>query len=219
MTKLFVCLANSWKLGGSCVAGIEVERHGDEFAVVRNGADPVWIRPVSDSEHGELSTETVAQFNLLDVVEVECIEPVPQGAQVENWLFASGSLKKVGDFPPDQQHLAELLSSNRAGLFGNRGKAVHSDDFDGVGYSLLFIQAENPTLHHSTTKKGRDQLRIRFRYSGTDYNLPLTDPVSDELLRETPSLLVQADAVFLTLSLGVQQNKFHTKLIAGIVYC
>ena len=43
--KRMVCLANSRKLNGRCVAGIELV--GDR----RIG----WIRPVSDREHGEVS--------------------------------------------------------------------------------------------------------------------------------------------------------------------
>lgn len=218
MTKLLVCLANSWKLGGSCLAGIEVQRSADEFVVVRNVEDPVWIRPVSDTQHGELPIRTLEQFKLLDIIQLECTKAVPQGAQVENWLFARGTLKKVGEFPADRQHLDLLMSSDRAGLFGNQGKAVHSDDIDTVGHSLLFIRTEEPTLHHQTTKTGRDQLRIRFLYNGTAYDLPLTDPVADRRLRENPKLLAKADAVFLTLSLGLEQNQFHTKLIAGVVF-
>lgn len=219
MSKLFVCLANSWKLGGSCVAGIEVKRRDEEFLVLRDGADPIWIRPISNTEHGELPIETLEEFKLLDVIEVECTEAVPHGAQVENWRYVAGSLKKVGQFPADREHLQQLTCSSRDLLFGNKGKAVHADDVDAVGYSLLFIEAENSVLVHQTTKKGRDQLRIRFRYNQRDYDLPLTDPIADGLLRKDPKLLKQAGAVFLTLSLGLKQNEFHTKLIAGIAFC
>lgn len=219
MKKLLVCLANSRKIGGRCLAGIEVQQGGDDFDVVREGGEPVWIRPVSASQHGELATYTVQAFNLLDVLEVECTAPAPVGAQVENWRFESSSLKKVGEFPNDVAHLDLLLSSDRGGLFGNHGKAVHSDHIGEVDHSLLFIRAHEPTSHVQKNAKGNDQIRMHFVSNWMQYDLAVTDPVAEKLLPVTPELLTAADAVYVTLSLGLEYQSFYSKLIAGVFYC
>jgi hypothetical protein len=219
MKKLLVCLANSRKQRGRCLAGIEVQLRGDDFEVVREGGHPVWIRPVSTSPHGELPTRTVEAFHLLDVLEVECAAPVPVGAQVENWLFESNSLKKVGEFPNDVAHLNLLLSSDRGGLFGNHGKAVHSDHIGEVDHSLLFLRAHEPTSHVQKNAKGNDQIRIHFVSNGMQYDLAVTDPAAENLLPSTPEVLREADAVYVTVSLGLEYQSFYSKLIAGVIYC
>ena len=68
VTKRIVCLANSRKLNGRCIAGREVSR---------GGAGP-WIRPVSEREHQEVS-EYERQYQdgsdprVLDVISVPLI--------------------------------------------------------------------------------------------------------------------------------------------------
>ena len=80
--KRILCLANSRKLSGRCLAGREFD--GLE-------AGP-WIRPVSDREHEEVSEherqyEDGSDPRVLDVIDVPLCEPRPSGYQVENWLL------------------------------------------------------------------------------------------------------------------------------------
>ena len=81
-TKRIVCLANSRKLHGRCVAGRELVADRPE----------AWVRPVSDREHQEVS-EYERQYQdgsdptLLDVVDVPLLEHRPKDYQQENWLL------------------------------------------------------------------------------------------------------------------------------------
>jgi hypothetical protein len=85
--KTIVCLANSYKTGGICVAGKEK---------LGNGAFGHWIRPVSDRPGAELSRTECANSNygapkLLDVIAVPLLKPVPHGHQIENhWSIPPG---------------------------------------------------------------------------------------------------------------------------------
>lgn len=77
-TKRIVCLANSRKLSGRCVAGRELVADRPE----------AWVRPVSAREHQEVS-EHERQYQdssdptLLDVVDVPLLEHRPKDYQQE----------------------------------------------------------------------------------------------------------------------------------------
>ncbi|HXF07313.1 MAG TPA: hypothetical protein VNK45_02115 [Candidatus Acidoferrales bacterium] len=83
IVKRIVCLANSRKLNGRCVAGIEITRGNKRVG---------WIRPVSAREHEEVS-EYERQYQdgsdprVLDVIDVPLIAPKPKDYQQENWLL------------------------------------------------------------------------------------------------------------------------------------
>lgn len=77
-----VCLANSRKLYGRCIAGKEV---GGEHA-------GRWVRPVSNRLHEEVS-ENERQYEdgsdpeVLDIIEIPMVSAKPHGYQQENWLL------------------------------------------------------------------------------------------------------------------------------------
>lgn len=84
-TKRIVCLANSRKLNGRCVAGREV----------LDGDPGPWVRPVSDREHQEVSEyerqyEDGSHPSVLDVIDIPLSGPAPGTYQQENWRLDSG---------------------------------------------------------------------------------------------------------------------------------
>ena len=77
--KRILCLANSRKLSGRCVAGREIV----------NSQAGAWIRPVSDREHQEVSEEEQryedgTRPQVLDVIHLPLIEQRPHQFQQEN---------------------------------------------------------------------------------------------------------------------------------------
>jgi len=83
--KRIICLANSRKMSGRCIAGLEFEESqvGD------------WIRPVSSRPDGELTIfdwpmEDGTEPGLLDILRIPMIEPRPNGCQTENHLIDNG---------------------------------------------------------------------------------------------------------------------------------
>ncbi|SRR5712691_1061793 len=81
-TKRMVCLANSRKLNGRCLAGKEL----------LNDQPIAWIRPVSSREHEEVSEyerqyEDGSDPRVLDLMDVPLLDPRPKGFQQENWLL------------------------------------------------------------------------------------------------------------------------------------
>lgn len=81
--KQIVCLANSRKLAGRCIAGREW--------TTESGAGD-WIRPVSERKNREVSEyerqyEDGSDPQVLDIVQVPVLKPQPDGYQRENWLL------------------------------------------------------------------------------------------------------------------------------------
>jgi hypothetical protein len=91
MTRI-ICLANSWKRGDRCIAGI-------------NELQGKWVRPVSDLPDGQIPKE-MRQINrlepaLLDVLEIPLAKTGPDfGFACENLSVLPGKWRQVGKVPP-----------------------------------------------------------------------------------------------------------------------
>lgn len=82
VVERLVCLANSRKLSGRCVAGKEL---------IDEVAGP-WVRPVSDRPKEEVSEderqyEDGSDPRVLDIIDVPLTAPRPKAYQSENWLL------------------------------------------------------------------------------------------------------------------------------------
>lgn len=129
MRTLFVCLANSKKYRGRCIAGIELIREIDgTFSPVKEHGKTKWLRPVSNAEHGEVDTNIVKHIKLHDLIEMDILEYCPKGYQSENVLFDPNSLKVVGNLSPNPSIL-DKLTDNPDTLLGNKGKAVPEEKY------------------------------------------------------------------------------------------
>ena len=81
--KRIVCLANSRKRGGRCVAGKVMQSDGRSAG---------WLRPVSARDDEEVSPRERCYADggepqILDVIDVPLLSPRPKTYQRENWLL------------------------------------------------------------------------------------------------------------------------------------
>jgi hypothetical protein len=87
-----ICLANSWKRGERCIAGISTTKEQ-------------WIRPVSDLPDGRIPKE-IRQIggtepSLLDILEIPLAKTGPDyGFETENISILPGKWQRVGHVPP-----------------------------------------------------------------------------------------------------------------------
>jgi hypothetical protein len=216
-----VCLANSRKLSGRCIAGKEMQ----------GGQPSGWVRPVSAREHEEVS-EYERQYQdgsdpaILDVIDLQLIEPRPKGYQQENWLLDPqtywGKVNRItwNDLPALQDPAAALWIDGHstynglndqiplalAGALTTSLRLIHIDD--------LAIRVFRPGEAFGNNKR---RVQGRFEHHGFEYRLWVTDP------RYERTFLLEADGeyevgeCYLTISLGEALNNVCYKLIAAII--
>lgn len=220
MEKLFVCLAVSFKYGGRCIGGVEVIQSSNgssSFTVVKQNGIPQWVRPVTRySEHGEIPMNVSSSCHVGDIVKLTDVEACPDCAQSENYYFTG--IEKVGHIAINSNNLNMLCDESHSLLFGNKGKAVHPDCYREIGYSLMLIKAKDVDFFmENRWGSERKRLRVSFSYNGIVYDLPVTDPDFCETANSGVEKLNGYKSYYLTISLGVEFEGWHSKLVANVI--
>ena len=179
--KRIVCLANSRKLHGRCVAGREWT----------DGRAGQWVRPVSDREHQDVSEyerqyEDGSDPRVLDIIDVPVLDPKPEIYQTENWLLDPEYYwEKVGrlswfDLPVLAEPVAPLWLDGHSTYHGLNDK-IPLDVAGSIRDSLKLIHVDKLDL--SVFKPGeafgntKRRVQGRFKHAGNRYYLWVTDPV------------------------------------------
>lgn len=223
VTKRIIVLADSYKHGGRCIAGVEIPGNGSN----------VWIRPVSDREGEAISDRerTYADGTLctyFDVVDIDFLEPTPHKCHTENWLIDSRTQwRKVGSI--GFSDLSELIDTGlRLWLNGRKTWAGLNDemtegDSDGYDYSIGLIRVPRATVILETSERYNSRsVRVDFFYNLARYRLKLTDVAAKSwFLVNKRDGSYRCDDCFLTISLSEPTDKtgseinFRYKLVAG----
>ncbi len=212
MPARIVCLANSNKLRGRCLAGIRLD-HKNRPRKLND--DPIWVRPISATEHGEIATDLVSHIQLLDVVEIELAEDHREAHQMEYYYFLEESLQVVDRFSFDG--LEDLCETVRPFIFGNKHNAVHNDRIYLLHHSLLLVKPKNPRFFTAESERnpGKPKPRLSFEYKNLPYDFPITDP---SITTNKIDGLSNVSELYVTLSLGLPYEAWNYKLVAGVMY-
>jgi hypothetical protein len=215
-----ICLANSEKWQGRCVAGLRLDGQG-------------WVRPVApDTEHGQLllrhmKLEGGTEPRVFDVIAVDLKEPRPEPGQPENWLIGRGPWL-LRDRPAPPEVLAGLHPAVAAGpdLLGSNGSRIENRRAEQLPSSLALVRPSRLRFWLAKDLRDFPQARVEFKLDDQRYDLPLTDPAwKGRILRKlagqgqcSPEEAgIPANAsVFLTVSLGELFHGYHYKLVAAI---
>jgi hypothetical protein len=219
--KRIVCLANSRKLNGRCIAGKEIG--GNQFGER--------IRPVGAREHGEVSEyerqyEDGSDPRVLDIIDVPLIDPQPKDFQQENWLLEPHYYwVKVGR--ATWSHLTRLadrvqpLRIDGIHTYNGLNDKIPLAQALSVRSSLRLLQVSSLGLSVFKPREafGNPKRRVqgRFKYGGKEYHLWVTDPVYERAFLAKPDGDYQVGQCFLTVSLGEPYNDACYKLIAAII--
>ena len=220
--KRIVCLANSRKFNGRCIAGKEV---------LPNRTIGSWVRPVTDGGGGEIRIWECqypdgAEPKVLDVLDIPLLGHVPKDYQSENWELApKPPWKKVRVAPFE---LAAVLLDPLAPLW-SMGHSTYNGLNDRVPLaeataltdSLRFIRVENLTLNilapGESFGDAKQRLQGRFRHEGDNYRLWVTDVLWEEEYLGKRNGEYFVGMAYLTISLGEPHEGFAYKLIAAII--
>ena len=221
--KRIVCLANSRKLSGRCVAGKECS----------NGAPGSWIRPVSARDSEEVSEyerqyEDGGDPRVLDIVDVPLLGPRPKQYQQENWLLDPDSYwAKYGQMRRSNLSAwvdnAEPLWINEHHTNNGRNDKIPLSLAKDLNDSLRLIQVDKLTL--SVFKPGeafgnsKRRVQGRFQQGGDEYRLWVTDPGYERDHLAKPDGDYEIGKHHLTVSLGEPYMDACFKLIAAIIPC
>lgn len=209
MTRI-ICLANSFRPGGRCIAGIDVDTGR-------------WVRPISKSIDRAITFEARAiegrEPNILEVLEIPLENDGPdEGCQPENRLLKQGKWIKVDQKEPNE--LLPYCESNSVILHNHEDRvpAIYFDTLSRDQWkSLQLIRSKDVSFHVDPF----DKMRAYF-CDGEGYQLSLkvTDPVFLNRLNEKKD--VSRDCI-MTISLAapwspddIQPLKCY-KLVAGVI--
>lgn len=217
MDKYFICLANSYKHGGRCIAGVEVLWDGEKSKVVRDKSGIAkWIRPISkETTTGEIPNHQASLINVLDVVRLEGVVPCPSHAQQENVYFQAMTFTGK-HYAITSQLLQRFMDEKHRHVFYNFGKAVLPFDYRQGSHSILLIRVEHAEVYADEGYSGQVRYRISFIYHGHQYDFPITDPCYQTELRLGQRATGQKGTMFITCSLGLEYEGAHFKLAATV---
>jgi len=177
-----VCLANSRKRDGHCVAGLEIGAGG------KLGR---WIRPVGPRESESLTPDERrycdgTEPRLLEVIEMTLLDRVPCGHQTENYRPHPGRpWKRVGRLrcaelaPGVQKFPGSLWFDGPSGGYGFNDKVPY-EKVGAFTYSLLLLVPDRLRIEvqeEGNPKKRKVRADLLFGYK--HYLLPVTDPVAE----------------------------------------
>lgn len=217
--KTIVCLANSRKTSGRCIAGKEWQ----------NGKPGEWIRPVSSRPTHEISEEERRYENghdpqLLDIIRMPCNAQQPLSHQCENHLIDPEYYwAKDGRLSWSNIH-NWLDNPNNLWGFGQSSYArLNNRVVDGQeeGTSLYLVSADCLRLLVGRKAQYPDSKRAvcgEFVYREKTYRMDVTDPVveRDFLARDDGQYDISNPV--LCVSLGDLYQGFFYKLIAAVLY-
>jgi hypothetical protein len=220
-SKRIVCLANSIKEGGRCVAGKEVKG---------SGAYGGWIRPIGGRESDELSISECdlgagSQPKLLDVIDVPIHGAVPDHHQSENHLIHLKPWRKVDRITwSELKGMADRparLWKNEDHTRGGQLDCMSREDAFSFSTSLALIWVPKLVAEVSPDPwKAKTHYRGSFEYMGDTYKFKITDPIAIESLKGKGEGNHDIKDAFLTISLTLPWEKDNNrcyKLIAAII--
>jgi hypothetical protein len=215
MTRI-ICLANSWKRGERCIAGI-------------NELQGKWVRPISDLPDGQIPKE-MRQIDrlepaLLDVLDIPLAKTGPDfGFESENLSILPGKWRQVGKVPP-----AYLLK-----YCNSQAYILHNDlRYVTVEYMQSLPKCDRLTLQlvkavRFTVKKLIQRFEGGNKWEGsivTKYNQRLTATITDPVfIRKLELGYRPQKACLVTVSLSMpwrpddwEGDDPCWKLIAGVI--
>ena len=192
--RKIICLANSRKYSGRCIAGKEL----------LPGGIGGWIRVVSGSRTGELTIKEITMQNgsppeLLDLIALYTEEGAAHRYQSEN-RFAGDTLwiwdrKMSPSILPRLCDEPEHLWINGYSSAGGVNDRIPLDLADkNLASTLLFITVERLCIVVGEDARGLQRIRGEFIYHRINYRLVVTDPAIESRYMQMAAAIITVPA-------------------------
>ncbi len=220
--KTILCLANSRRPGGRCVAGKEIV----------NGKIGSWIRPIN-AENGHAISEADLQYengtsaDVPDIVTIPMLESRPHAHQTENHLIASDYYwEKQSTATWDQikdatDKVPGPLWLNLESSFHGVNDKIPQAAANSLTSSLLLIAPSK--LEISVGKESqygggsKRKVRAKFQLNGALYNFVVTDPWAEAEYFAGADGSYKINEARLCISLAEAINGLAIKLVATLL--
>ena len=217
--RVLVCLANSRKQSGRCVAGKLLDGSGR------------WIRPISARENHEVSLDERRYDNgeepaLRDVVNLCVVEHRAHTYQGENWLLDDRYYWTKARSLKWKQLAALEDAPDRLWINGQHTLHGHNDQIaleqtNQLANSLRLIRVPEFVIRvfRPGAKYGDNKRKVqgKFKYLGTSYHLRVTDPLIEKKFLALGDGAYTLPTSYLTISLGDPHHGKAYKLIAAVM--
>jgi len=214
-----VCLANSRKISGRCIAG-------------KIMSENKWMRPVSNRESEEISEEERRYENgqmpkLFDVISIPVKEYKPKLFQSENYLIDDDYYwEKIGEFNSSLDNLLDYPENLWGiGESSYQGLNDRSSEQKQNNYSESLYLVKPQSLKIIVRTEGHEfgdakrKVRADFNYNDITYIFPVTDPEFERkyLSGENGVFALPVENTYLCVSLGLPYNGYCYKFVASII--
>jgi putative nucleic acid modification protein with dual OB domain len=221
--KTILCLANSWKTGGRCVAG-------KEFTGAKAGD---WIRPVSPRPTHEIAPSerryqdgTLAEVR--EIIEIPLQEHDVLGHQTENHVIDTNHpWRRAGVATWEQIHtLADAVDGplwlNEHSTIQGLNDKIPEQLLTAITDSLKLVNVTDLVLRVAlepgwNDKPAKKKVRGSFTLNGEGYRLAVTDPLVTGLYGDKPAGNYPIGEATLCVSLSAPEYGHAFKLIATVL--
>lgn len=203
-----VIFTKSYKNGGYCVAGINLDTHS-------------WVRFVSNdaATHGAIIDSDMQYDSLdfckpFDVVSVPVLQHCPVALQSENYLIdRSKYWKKLGTMDLDE--LLDICPLNDdAFIFKNTWSYLVPEDTVGIDHSLVMVRVYDLEINHEF-RGSPAYKKCSFIYHRNQYNfMSITDP---EYRNSEPTQLVGDAILIISIPEAPDNNNRIYKCVSKII--
>lgn len=220
--KTILCLANSRRPGGRCVAGKEIDGQG--FGE--------WIRPVSTGDSEAISAkdrcnEDGRDPSVLDIIEIDMLKPRPHAHQTENHLINDKIYwREIGRLGWNEVTTAldtiqGPLWANGHSTWNGRNDKVPEAIASGLPCSLYLVRPDRLSIE--VAEEGgafgapKRRVRASFSFNDASYKFVVTDYAVDRRYRAGKDGSFAVDDAILCVSLSASWKGNAYKLVAAVI--
>jgi len=224
--KRILCLANSKKFSGRCIAGREIV----------SGEVGGWIRPISARASEEVSEyernyQDGTDPRVLDIVDIPVVNHKPHACQTENWVIEAEEYWILAGRAGwnDALGLAEspeILWHDGVSTYHGLNDEIPQSIADKLSSSLRLIHvgAVQLRVFAPGADFGNPKRRVQtsFAHQGTSYKIWTTDPIIERTFLGQPNGTYNLGESLLCISLSEPMQKkdggtYRYKLVAAII--